>query len=128
MNALAAIPSLAPALPEIILVLGAMALLMFGAFNGAKATPAVNLASVVLLIAAAALVYLLPGGKAVTFGGSFVVDDFARVMKILALIGSAATILLARDYLVAEGQEKFEFPILILLATTGMMMLISRAD
>jgi NADH-quinone oxidoreductase subunit N len=128
MNALAAFPSLAPALPEIILVLGAMVLLMFGAFNGEKATPAVNMASVVLLIAAAALVYLLPGGKAVTFGGSFVVDDFARVMKILALIGSAATILLARDYLAAEGQERFEFSILILLSTTGMMMLISAAD
>ena len=66
--------------------------------------------------------------RLVTFGGSFVVDDFARVLKILALIGSAATIVLARDYLAAEGQEKFEFAILILLSTTGMMMLISAAD
>jgi NADH-quinone oxidoreductase subunit N len=56
MNALAAFPSLAPALPEIILSLGAMVLLMFGAFNGEKATPAINLASVVLLIAAAVFV------------------------------------------------------------------------
>jgi len=128
MNALAAFPSLAPALPEIILSIGAMVLLMFGAFNGEKVTPAVNMASVVLLIAAAVFVYLSPAGKTVTFGGSFVVDDFARVMKILALIGSAATIVLAHDYLAAEGQEKFEFSILILLSTTGMMMLISAAD
>ncbi len=63
-----------------------------------------------------------------TFGGGFIVDDFARVMKILTLIGSAATIVLARDYLAAEKQEKFEFSILILLSTTGMLMLISAAD
>jgi NADH-quinone oxidoreductase subunit N len=128
MNALAAFPSLAPALPEIILVLGAMALLMIGAFQGEKATPLVDATALVLLVGAAALVYLLPGGTVVTFGGSFVVDDFARVMKILALTGSAATIVLARNYLAAERQEKFEFSILILLSTTGMMMLISAAD
>ena len=64
-----------------------------------------TLALVVLLIAAAVFVWLLPAGKIVTFGGSFVVDDFARVMKILALIGSAATIVLARDYLAAEGRR-----------------------
>src|SRR6267142_43339 len=52
----------------------------------------------------------------------------ARVLKILTLIGSAGTLVLARDYLKAEGQEKFEFPILILLSTTGMLMLISAAD
>ena len=74
------------------------------------------------------IVYALPAGKLVTFGGSFVVDDFARVLKILTLIGSAATIVLARDYLAAERQEKFEFSILILLSTTGMLMLISAAD
>jgi NADH-quinone oxidoreductase subunit N len=71
---------------------------------------------------------LLPAGKLVTFNGSFVVDDFARVLKLLTLAGSAATIILARDYLAQEKQEKFEFSILILLSTTGMLMLISAAD
>src|SRR5258705_13753666 len=86
MNALAAFPSLAPALPEIILVLGAMALLMFGAFNGEKATPAVNMAAVGLLIAAAVFVYFLPACEVWTFGGCFVVDDFHSVVKIHSLI------------------------------------------
>src|SRR5437763_1022669 len=72
--------------------------------------------------------FALPSGRLVTFGGSFVVDDFARVLKILTLAGSAATIALARDYQAAERQEKFEFAILILLSTTGMLMLISAAD
>jgi NADH-quinone oxidoreductase subunit N len=88
----------------------------------------VDTVAFVLLILAAAIVYALPSGKLVTFNGSFIVDDFARLVKILTLIGSAATIALARDYLANEKQAKFEFSILILLSTTGMLMLISAAD
>src|SRR5436190_4291993 len=124
----AALPMLYPALPEITLALGAMVLLMLGAYGGEKSTPAITTASFLLLVAAALFVYWLPAGRIVTFGGSFIIDDFARVLKILTLIGSAGTLVLARDYLAAEKQQKFEFPILILLSTTGMMMLISAAD
>ena len=56
------------------------------------------------------------------------VDTFARFLKLLALTGSAAAILMSLDYLAAEKQEKFEYSILILLSTTGMLMLISAAD
>ncbi len=63
-----------------------------------------------------------------TFGGSFILDPFARFLKLLALTGSAAAILMSFDYLARENQQKFEYPILILLATTGMLMLISAAD
>jgi NADH-quinone oxidoreductase subunit N len=123
-----ALPSLTPLLPEITLALGAMALLMFGVFGGEKSTPTVNAIAMLLLVLAAVFVWMQPSGKIVTFGGSFIIDDFARVLKILTLIGSAGTILLARDYLVAEKQDKFEFSILILLSTIGMLMLISAAD
>jgi NADH-quinone oxidoreductase subunit N len=123
-----ALPSLTPLLPEITLALGAMALLMFGAFGGEKSTPTVNAIAMLLLVLAAVFVWMQPSGKIVTFGGSFIIDDFARVLKILTLMGSAGTILLARDYMVAEKQEKFEFSILILLSTIGMLMLISAAD
>ena len=63
-----------------------------------------------------------------TFGGSFVVDDFARVLKMLTLTGSAATI--AAGARLSGGREAGEVrvPILILLSTTGMLMLISAAD
>jgi NADH-quinone oxidoreductase subunit N len=88
----------------------------------------VNWAAFGLLIVAGLIVLWLPSGKLVTFGGGFILDDFARVLKILALIGSAVTIVLARDYMAVERQEKFEFGILILLSTTGMLMLISAAD
>ena len=122
------IPALLPALPEIVLVLGAMALLMVGAFRGEQATKSIDGAAILLLILTGAVIVWLPAGKLVTFGGSFVVDNFARFLKLLALTGSAAAILMSTDYLAAEKRQRFEYSILILLATTGMMMLISAAD
>src|SRR5262245_45341233 len=122
------VPALLPALPEIVLALGAMALVVYGAFAGERTANTINWAAFGLLIVAGLIVLWLPSGKLVTFGGGFILDDFARVLKILALIGSAVTIVLARDYMAAERQEKFEFGILILLSTTGMLMLISAAD
>ena len=119
---------LVPALPEMMLAVGAMVLLMLGAFRGERATPAVSWFSILLLIAAGALVVWLPAGKLTAFGGSFVVDDFARFLKLLALTGSAVAILMSLEYLKVERQERFEYSILILLSTTGMLMLISAAD
>src|SRR5262245_23949908 len=124
----AEIPALLPALPEIVLAIGAMLLLMIGAFRGERATPTIDAAAILLLIAAGAVVVWLPGEKLVTFGGSFVVDGFARFLKLLALTGSAAAILMSYSYLAAEKQRRFEYSVLILLSTTGMLMLISAAD
>jgi NADH-quinone oxidoreductase subunit N len=119
------IPDLLPALPELVLALGAMALLMLGAYRE-RSTPIVNLGAIMLLVAAAFIAVTLP--NATTFGGSFVVDDFARFFKLLVFVGSALAIVLSLDYLAAEREQKFEFAILILLSTVGMGMLISAAD
>jgi NADH-quinone oxidoreductase subunit N len=122
------LPMLLPALPEIVLALGAMALLMVGAFRGEQAIRTIDTAAVLLLVVAGVIVIWLPAGKLVTFDGSFVVDGFARFLKILALIGSAAAILMSTHYLAAQRRQRFEYSILIVLSTTGMLMLISAAD
>jgi NADH-quinone oxidoreductase subunit N len=124
----AALPALLPALPEIVLALGAMALLMLGAFRGEHTAVAVSWLAIGLLVAAGAIVLWLPAGTLVTFGGSFILDPFARFLKLLALTGSASAILMSFDYLARERQQKFEYPVLILLSTAGMLMLISAAD
>jgi NADH-quinone oxidoreductase subunit N len=64
----------------------------------------------------------------VTFEGAFVVDGFARFMKLLTLAGSAFALLLSMDYLERRGIRKFEYAILIVLSTLGMMMMISAND
>jgi len=119
---------LQPVLPELVLAVGAMALLMLGAFRGEGTTRLVNAAAVCLLILTGLLELLLPGGKLVTFGGGFIVDDFARFLKILALIGSIATLVLSTEFLSDPSRRIFEYSILVLLSTLGMMVLISAGD
>jgi len=120
--------SLVPLLPEIILAAGAMALLMLGVFRTPRTETLIDVLSIILLIIAGVAVVLLPAGKLTAFGGSFVVDDFARFLKVLAIGGSAAAILMSIDYDRREGQQRFEYSVLIVLSTLGMLMLISAAD
>jgi NADH-quinone oxidoreductase subunit N len=120
---------LAPVLPELVLAVGAMALLMLGAYRGGAATTRlVTGLSVLLLVVVAVLVLTLPAGKLTTFGGSFIVDDFARFLKVLAIIGSAATLILSAEFLSDPSRRIFEYSILVLLSTLGMMVLISAGD
>jgi NADH-quinone oxidoreductase subunit N len=82
----------------------------------------------VILFGVAGLMVLTQTGKLVTFNGAFVVDGFARFMKVLTLIGAAAAVVMSSDYIRREGIARFEFPILIVLATIGMMMMVSAND
>src|SRR6187401_1640241 len=119
---------LLPVLPELVLAVGAMVLLMLGAYRGEGTTRLVTTLAVVLLVVTGALELMLPAGKLTTFGGSFIVDDFARFLKTLAIIGSAVTLMLSTEFLSDPSRRIFEYPILVLLSTLGMMVLISAAD
>ncbi|MHA1158290.1 MAG: NADH-quinone oxidoreductase subunit N, partial [Alphaproteobacteria bacterium] len=115
------------ALPELVLAVGAMALLMVGAFGGARAIPTVTSLSVIVLILAA-LILIFSDASGPAFNGAFVVDPFARLLKVVALIGSAIAIVMSVGFTRRMGFERFEFPILIVIATLGMMMMISAND
>jgi NADH-quinone oxidoreductase subunit N len=117
-----------PALPELLLAGGALVLLMMGAYQGDRATGSVLRYAVVILVAAGIVILRMPDDKVVAFGGSFVVDDFAKFLKLLALIGSIGALVMSGDFLKGPDRRRFEYPILILLSTTGMLMLISAAD
>ncbi|HTH35444.1 MAG TPA: NADH-quinone oxidoreductase subunit NuoN, partial [Xanthobacteraceae bacterium] len=67
-------------------------------------------------------------GRLTSFGGSFVLDNFARFMKVLALAGSAFAIAMLVGDVESRGQRRFEYPVLILLSTLGMMVLVSATD
>ncbi len=120
--------ALLPVLPELVLAAGSMALLMLGAWRGQSVTPLVTGLAVALLAVTGVLELTLPAGRLTTFGGSFIVDDFARFMKVLALIGSAATLILSIEFLADPSRRIFEYAILVLLSTVGMMVLISAGD
>jgi NADH-quinone oxidoreductase subunit N len=119
----------APLLPEIILAVSAMAVLMYGVFTPeteANARTASWLAVAVLVVAMFAVLWQPHGGA--FFDGTFVVDTFARFMKVLMLVGAAATLILAFNEFSDYKALKFEYPVLVLLATAGMLMMISAND
>ncbi|MCH8685344.1 NADH-quinone oxidoreductase subunit NuoN [Pedomonas mirosovicensis] len=120
--------SLSLALPELLLALGAMAMLMVGVFTGDRSLKLLTWSSVGLFIVAIALVVSGPAARTVGFNGLFVVDAYGSFLKVLVLIGAAASVVLAVPYLERNGIAKFEYPVLIALATVGMLMMLSAND
>ncbi|MEJ8474311.1 NADH-quinone oxidoreductase subunit NuoN [Roseibium sp. H3510] len=119
------LPDLMPALPEIFLAVGALVLLMIGAFGGQRVSFLVTGMSMGL-IAATALFVLPFGAKlGVTFGGAFILDEFAYFMKLLVLIGSFFAIAMSWAFAKSQSFDKFEYPVLIVLATLGMLLMLS---
>ena len=121
------IPNLALATPELMLGIGAMVLLMVGVFMGETSTRIVTGLSVALIVLAGIwLIWSPAGGEA--FHGAFVMDPFARLMKILVLIGSGVAIAMSVGFARLENFDRFEYPILVVLATLGMLLMVSAND
>jgi NADH-quinone oxidoreductase subunit N len=116
--------SLSLAAPELIVALGAIVLLMIGAYAGERSNSTVTGLAVAVLVAAGGWV-LLFGQDGDAFGGAFVNDAFGRLMKVLTLIGSGVTLVMSIGFAREQNFDKFEYPILILLSTLGMMLMIS---
>ena len=123
----AEVPDLMPALPELILAVGSMVLLMVGVFRQKGAMELVSRLAVALIVLAFLALWATPQA-ATTFNGMFVTDAFARFMKTLVLLGSALIIPMSVQFLRNTGLDRFEYPVLIVLATLGMLMMISAND
>ncbi|WP_018698213.1 NADH-quinone oxidoreductase subunit NuoN [Amorphus coralli] len=122
-----AVPDIMPLLPELVLAIGAMVLLMIGVFAGDEPVGTVTAGAVILIVIATALLLIAPD-YGTRFDGAFVLDPFARFLKILALIGSGFAIIMTTAYARAAKFERFEYPVLVVLATLGMMVMISAGS
>ena len=116
---------IAHSLPEIVLALGALSLLMLGAFGAGKRDWIITEAAIVVLGIAFLSMFYPIADKALVWDQAFIDDNFARFMKTLVLLGSMTTLILSREYMARLGIDLFEFPVLVLLATLGMCMLVS---
>ena len=123
---IAAVMNWGVATPEIVLAISAMAILIVGVTSKRNAAFLCTMLSFGALILTTALVLGTPYGGG--YNGLFAVDGFATFMKVLILTGSALSLLLALDYNVREGIDQFEFPVLVLLSTCGMMVMASATN
>jgi NADH-quinone oxidoreductase subunit N len=115
------------ALPEIVLSCCGMAILLFGALQRRRET--FHLASMLTIgafLLAALLVIVGPTGLA--YRGQFVTDSFSGFVKLLVLAGSVLAAVASLDYNEHQNLRRFEFPVLLLFATVGMMAMASAAN
>jgi NADH-quinone oxidoreductase subunit N len=120
--------TLAPLSAEIWLAVAGMALLMVGVFRGKRSTRLVAGLTIAAFVVAFIAIVGDMSRPGTAMGGLFIVDEFAVFMKTLVLLGAGTTLLLSLGFIRRENMDRFEFPVLVLFATLGMLMMISAND
>ncbi|MEP1963847.1 NADH-quinone oxidoreductase subunit NuoN [Tateyamaria sp.] len=116
-------------LPEILLAVFAM-LGLLGAVYTSKDGLASTLlwATAAVFLVMAAWIGFTGEGTNVVFNGMFVDDAFSRFAKVVILVSAAAVLLMSEGYMSSRGILRFEYPMLVVLAVVGMMMMVSAGD
>jgi NADH-quinone oxidoreductase subunit N len=114
--------------PEAILVCTAIAVLLADLFmpeDGKASLPWLSLAGV---IAALGAVVNLGAGRIVGFSGMLTSDGFGMFVSVVVLCACALVLLMAGGWSERAGTQKGEFYSLILMSTTGMLIMAKGTD
>jgi NADH-quinone oxidoreductase subunit N len=114
------------ALPELFLSLCAMAILLFGVIRKQDSTVLCTMLGLGAMMLTGVLV--IGGQYGMGFNGQFSSDPFSAFVKVLILAGGAFALILSIDYNEREELARFEYPVLVLLATVGMMVMASATN
>ena len=112
-------------LPELVLLGAALSLLMFGVFRREQSDSGITSLAVVFMGLALVFVFAIPNSEITIFDGLLINDPFAKFMKSLVLIGAMLTLIMGYGYRKRGELVNFEYPVLILFATLGMLLMIS---
>ena len=114
------------ALPEMVLAVIGLAILIFGVLRKQDAVLMCTMLTIGGFLIAAMLV--LTGSRGIGFNGQFVADAFSGFNKMLILAGASLAAILSLDFNRKQGIERFEYPVLMLFATVGMMIMVSASN
>ena len=128
--------SLLITLPEITVAVVGFVCLIAAAACGPRVTRHIGILVITSFVLAGFLLFcpdrlhhLLNGAMPVfAFGTQFVDDAFVRFVKVIILGASSLSILLSWSYFEKDGDERPEYPVLVLFATLGMMLMVSASD
>ena len=115
-------------IPELFLTTSIMILLMIGVFYKNSFNLIYKLSVITLLATFILLFNHSIDTSTRLFNNSYTIDYFSLFMKVLTLIACIFVMLSSFDYIKLIGINKIEYPILILSATLGMMIMISSYD
>ena len=113
--------------PELFLAAVTALLLIYGVVRGETSTAFVSVSTSLALLVTAVLLFM-PYREGTAFASLFIVDRLTTTMKALVLVGAAITVLMSRTYFEDVKSWRFEYPLLVALATLGMMLMISAND
>jgi NADH-quinone oxidoreductase subunit N len=113
--------------PELFLAAVTALLLIYGVVRGETSTAFVSVSTSLALLVTAVLLFM-PYREGTAFASLFIVDRLTTTMKALVLVGAAITVLMSRTYFEDVKAWRFEYPLLVALATLGMMLMISAND
>jgi NADH-quinone oxidoreductase subunit N len=117
--------TLLPIFSELFIVLSALVLLMVGAFNGNKSTATINVLAVMVLVGSSVLMLNNVPENESLLGNMLIKTPFTQFVKQLILISGVLTLILTQEWLKEQENQRFEYPVLVLLAVAGMMFLVS---
>jgi len=113
-------------LPELFLALSGLVLLMYGAFKGNAGLQFMNWSVIMVCVTAILLIIGTDFDEGLVFNDLLIADYFGDMLKIILLCGLIVSVLLSMSYLQTEdGMRCFEYPILMLFAGLGMMIMVS---
>ena len=116
-------------LPEIFVSLSIMFLLILGVFKNNSAKLVHNFSLVILLITAGITFNeTLSIDKVLLFNGTVVIDYLSSFMKLITIIAALMALIVSSNYLNTFKILKIEYPILVICAVLGMMVMISSND
>src|SRR5690606_11686484 len=119
---------IAPLAPELVVVIGAFALLMLDLFMGERRRVVTHAFAIAIVLAAAAMIVAGVGGQGMVLADMFVRDTTADVLKVFILLVTAMSLGYAWHFMRERGLYKGELPVLVLFATVGMMLLVSAPN
>lgn len=121
------IPDLAPAAPEIFLLIAACAVLLIDVFLAERSRWVSYVLTLITLGVCAVMVVTGSGATVYTFSDMFVRDPMADVLKVFVCVVVAVILIYGRSYIGARGMYRGELFVLALFATLGMMVMISAS-
>lgn len=115
--------------PEIVLAIFVMLGLLGAVYTGKdRVAPALVWVTSALFLVLSVWIGFSGGGTDIAFGGMFHDDAFARFSKVTILLSAGSVLLMSQSYMARRGLLRFEYPLLVSLATIGMMVMVSAGD
>ena len=115
--------------PEILLIIFALMSILFASFvKHESSNQFIFNCTILIFLISALIIYLTPLEGESNIESIFIRDSFSKFFQVLILLSVSCLLFMSKKYLEKNDLFKFEYPILILFSTLGMMIMISSKN